>query len=1001
MNAQKCILISSLILIANAQVPPLSDWSADWQSISLCSHSPPSEEQQQLQQQDDPMKCSTYKDSDHCSHMRCCWASVDANQNGGVCYPTVAVPASLEGFDASEYDFFAGDQTPPGINNGLGAYQIGLGANDLLSVTSWNVAGIKGANCMGGAGCDVSGVPDNLKFGDWGEWVVKKFLWAPHGIEREGGVGDDVRVKTRVRMGHQQPTILFELTVFNDDEVETLQMPDSITMDFPMLMKYYDSYGWEWGHPSPSWCSSSDVASVETTLVSGGMLKTCEKEKNNIVLLTECVSDDAEDANLQKWEFDTPRAATVIKSLYADDICLTNSTKDPMGVTTCDVDELQNYDSISFTFDESTNQIKIASEATDNMQCLDVNGGFGPNVIHYNCHSEGDKDIDHQQFRYENERIISSSSHFSNSTDMCLTLIEASVPRACTGVAFSSDNDECTISYSGEGEGVAQGTCDLTGVLVPPGGNHTMSLLLRASMADNQAEMLESLSAAAGNFRGAWEDAVEDLEKWWADAFRPDNEQFSGHLPTLVTEDEQLKRSYYGGIYSFLQSGHKKYGGDKSKDDADQADDDYDQRLVYNAVGPDAGISALYMWDTGYTADLWSMLDPDKFTSVVDLFLKLDRSSFNVLDMYTSQGGGKYYAFSDYATYLAVMSLARQSGLDYVKRIVPGTSESIISHMDFLARTWSSGSNPRTSILSPGLVSYGDDSDGFLECVPSYIHAVAGLQAANAYMARTSGEVWGAMGEEERKGELTEMHDLALNATIGLYEDGKGFFNTQYPNGTKIEVRTVVDFISVSASIYLELLGDPSGDGAVVAKEMLDFVRTELLTPGWMRALSMSDPAAELSDRADHGPAGAWNGWLGLTATSFGRFGDYEGALSILKVVGEVLGEGPYGQAVRVYGPDNVNMLSKPMKGGDQAPLAVCGGTIPISIIDTLFGFTPQIFPDKKDSGAHSQSDYSSLLENPDVDRGFDGQLLNVPYQGQTFNIQSVKGEGLTITKVA
>lgn len=47
---------------------------------------------------------------------------------------------------------------------------------------------------------------------------------------------------------------------------------------------------------------------------------------------------------------------------------------------------------------------------------------------------------------------------------------------------------------------------------------------------------------------------------------------------------------------------------------------------------------------------------------------------------------------------------------------------------------------------------------------------------------------------------------------------------------------------------------------------MVAFTKRELLTPAWMRALSTQDAAAAQSDRADHGPRGAWDGWVGLTA---------------------------------------------------------------------------------------------------------------------------------------
>ena len=45
---------------------------------------------------------------------------------------------------------------------------------------------------------------------------------------------------------------------------------------------------------------------------------------------------------------------------------------------------------------------------------------------------------------------------------------------------------------------------------------------------------------------------------------------------------------------------------------------------------------------------------------------------------------------------------------------------------------------------------------------------------------------------------------------------------------------------------------------ATQKREMVGFVQRELLTPNWMRALSVQDAAAPASDRKDHGPFGAY-----------------------------------------------------------------------------------------------------------------------------------------------
>ena len=87
-----------------------------------------------------------------------------------------------------------------------------------------------------------------------------------------------------------------------------------------------------------------------------------------------------------------------------------------------------------------------------------------------------------------------------------------------------------------------------------------------------------------------------------------------------------------------------------------------------------------------------------------------------------------------------------------------------------LATHWRS--LPRTP-HSPYLVSYGGDKDFFLECVPCYLHAVAALQAANAWMMRTAADVIerSAPPSGLASAEAARAHDLraaAANVTAAL-----------------------------------------------------------------------------------------------------------------------------------------------------------------------------------------------------------------------------------------
>lgn len=117
---------------------------------------------------------------------------------------------------------------------------------------------------------------------------------------------------------------------------------------------------------------------------------------------------------------------------------------------------------------------------------------------------------------------------------------------------------------------------------------------------------------------------------------------------------------------------------------------------------------------------------------------------------------------------------------------------------------------------------------------------------------------------------VAEAQKLAAGV-LSLYNPGKGFFSAQYPNGTKIGVRHVIDFVYVSEFLNQHLT-------PAIRAEMSRFVHDELLTDTWMRALSLKDRAASASDRTDHGPYGAYCGWPPLTAAAFARFGNHSEA---------------------------------------------------------------------------------------------------------------------------
>ena len=83
---------------------------------------------------------------------------------------------------------------------------------------------------------------------------------------------------------------------------------------------------------------------------------------------------------------------------------------------------------------------------------------------------------------------------------------------------------------------------------------------------------------------------------------------------------------------------------------------------------------------------------------------------------------------------------------------------------------------------------------------------------------------------------------------------GDGVWNALYPDGKKVPIRHVLDFMYVGKYMSPDL-------SPAMRKDMVNFAERELITDKWMRAQSIQDIAAKASDRPDHGPLGAYDGW--------------------------------------------------------------------------------------------------------------------------------------------
>ena len=303
-----------------------------------------------------------------------------------------------------------------------------------------------------------------------------------------------------------------------------------------------------------------------------------------------------------------------------------------------------------------------------------------------------------------------------------------------------------------------------------------------------------------------------------------------------------------------------------------------------------------------------------------------------------------------------------------------------------------------------GLADYGSEMH-LLECVPTYVHRIASLNAVNCWMMRETATVLRGMGGQGNAATARELDALAANVSAlvrsKLYvapnasakaATSGGFWAAEQPNGELVAVRHVIDFISVATSLEHDL-------SAVQKRQMVGFVQRELLTEHWMRALSLDDeslrhPSAN-SNRKDHGPLGAYDGWPGETIESFCALGDYGAALKLARAMAASYHDGPGGQAHQVFTQNGRSIRPAAKAAADQQWFELSGAVPANRIISGLFGMHPPLNFSASARGEDDE-DPSSYLRDAAVPRGFNGALEGVRIRGKSYTVTS-GADGLSI----
>ncbi len=488
-----------------------------------------------------------------------------------------------------------------------------------------------------------------------------------------------------------------------------------------------------------------------------------------------------------------------------------------------------------------------------------------------------------------------------------------------------------------------------------PGGSAVVNYALAVG---REKERVHGLALQwASHFDPAFQQVKKAWQGRYEAMFTPKNTFFSGHLPVVHTPDSALRRLYYIGVVSLLSVLRTGFPV---------------APRVYVSNTPESNCTMMYFWDTREWATTLALLDPLMLKQYLLAWLSKGVYKGYAEEYLTGTLQGPWYSANDLSVFILLNDYLNVTGdTAFLSDTAAGTT--VLQHMDSIAVHW-------MNLVRPGhiLADYGG-AENLLECVPTYIHEVASFNAANVWMMRRVAAIRDDRGDSARARELRTGAERLLHALLALYEPGKGFWDALHRDGTKVPIRHVFDFATIGLTIPEDLT-------PAMRKEMVDFAERELLTDHWMRAQSLSDIAAGVSDRPDHGPMGAYCAWPPETMAAMCEFGEFGRALDFLhRCVGTTY-EGPFSQSRELLGRTRDAPVRINERGNAGLPTqtynASNGGGFTETIIREFFGFKP---------------DFIRGTVVPDTrPRGFRGELLNVQGDHRLLTVHS-SDEGLHV----
>ena len=392
-----------------------------------------------------------------------------------------------------------------------------------------------------------------------------------------------------------------------------------------------------------------------------------------------------------------------------------------------------------------------------------------------------------------------------------------------------------------------------------------------SAVAESESEARATYDALIGRVPRELERVRRDWNAELRAIYTPGNDRYSGHLPELETTDADIRKLYWMGalgvIYFRRDSPYSALG------------------RTYDTLMPRYWQSVTFLWDYFLSMQVHAMLDPDVMRMYLEHWMRTDIHEHFGTEYLTGGPVGYWYAVNDFAMVSMAHAYAQWTGRwDWLKKDVASTGKRVIDFLIEYAHQW------KRFRSGHGLADYGGINN-LLECVSTYTHEVASLNAANVRNMRTVASLLDVLDTMRGQSDgLRSDADALLQAVMPLYVQGKGYWRARHPGGAMYEVSHCYDLLTMLNAI-------PDDLTELQKAEMVSFFERELRTETWMRALSPADENAIFDVRPDHQWTGAYPAWPPETARGLYRIGREDLAFPWLKNMARSANQGPFGQA--------------------------------------------------------------------------------------------------------